>query len=982
MTGDHAMTVEQPDSVRGRLLAGQPVVFPASAAIDERTVAGAWVIEALRAGAMVSLENACIAGPVDLNNMQIRADVKLLSCEIQEFADFSYAVFERTLRLHRCTFRNGASFDSARLRSDVWFDESTFETPHGSAEGTTLFNDAEFSGVVSANSVKFTGGAVTSFERVRFGSLVSFVSARFEGEVDLSQIRVGGDLRLNRAIFLRPCSLEYAIVTGSIGLSKSRLARRAHASLSGAEVGRGVELSRAVVLGHLAANRARFGSIDGSEAVFLHGLVLDDTTVAGSVNFPGARFGRRYLADLRKISVGGQLDLRGALFKGPLRMDDSNVGKVLHLERSRFARWAKFDRLEAGAVDLTGARFESHLQEDAPTFSHVMVHGAFDGRNTRFQKGVVITHSKMGECNFNDARAYGTFDLGWTTVSGILSFSAARARAAETAINLQGVSVGNVAWFDGARFAGKVFAIGLHVQQQLSWNNVITLGDADFYEINVGRGVFMQSSTFGGALKVDRARLAADVFLCGAACRGRASFDKSSIAALDLGKGEAPHDRPAVFHGGVSLQHCQLGYLNFREVTINDNLGVGLSRRLKGSARARPSASFNHCQVSGVANFSGAKLGAPAQFYGVAFFDEALFQRTEFSAPDGTDFSTSTFKGRAVFYRAQFAGEVDFSYARFENAAMFRARFRGKATFDMCRFLSTAEFSDASTIYWEPLDSVWTDPDGFVPGSSFADASFVQTRFGGDARFDSAKFTGAFDLREAILVSLYLASDSDPATESALLPSRIGLVGCRYEQVLLEHPHNLLMRDGKRLRLLEGYDRQPFTQLENSLRRAGNDRAADRIYLAGRRAERQLKPPVSRLFDWVYGALVNYGVKPWRLACLALLSVSLGAWFFSHPGTVQVKEKEQRTQSPYPITWPEAINFGVAHFLPVSLPIKDQLVPTSQVVSVPLPIPGMAPALVIRTRPALVATLLQLAGWILVPIGVAAMTGVLMRKTK
>jgi uncharacterized protein YjbI with pentapeptide repeats len=989
------MGIKRSDLVRKRLLAGEPVVLSASAGADKRTVPADWVTEALREGGTISLENARIAGRFNLHNVQIRGDLRLLSCEIQEFADFSYVVFERTLRLDRCNFKKGASFDSARLRSDVWFDESAFGAPPGPSleKGTTFFNDAEFNGVLSANSVRFTDGAATSFQRARFGSLVVLTSARFEGAVDLSRIRVGGDLRLDRATFLSPCNLEGAIVTGSIALNETRFSRRAHVSLVDAEVARGIALSGAVLLGSLMAARARFGSIDGSQAVFARGIVLDDATVAGSVNLPRARFARRYVADLQRLSVGGQLDLSEALFKGPLRMNDAIVKKTLLAGQSRFLSWATFDRLEAGAVSLTGSRFESRVRKTAPTFVGVTVLGAFTANDARFQRGVVITKGRIGELSFDRARSYGTVNLGYTAVSGILSFSDTRIRAEknlqganvdkneEIAVNLQGVSVGKNAWFEYARFAGKVFAIGLHVEQQLSWNNVVTLDDVDFYELDVKRGAFMQSAKFGGAVRLDRACLA-DLYLCAAVCRGAATFDKSSIATLNLGEGDAPHDRAAVLNGGISLLHSRMGYVNFCDVTVSDVQAGGRSRRTTPYAGKRRGAMFAHWEISGVANFTGAKFQIPANFYGATFVGEALFQRVEFSDPGSTSFSASRFNARAVFYRTRFKGEADFSYARFEGTAIFRARFGGRAMFDMCRFLGAAEFSDPSTVRWESSDSLWEDPDRDPPGSSFADVSFVQARFGGDARFDSVKFAGELDLREATFATLSLPSDSDSGAESELLPLRIGLVGCRYEHVVLRHPDNLLLRDGKALRLLEGYDRQPFAQLEDTLRRAGDDRAADKVYLAGRRAEGRQKPPLSRLLDLIYGELVNYGVRPWRLAGLAVLFVLFGAWFFNHPGAVQVKEKDQRTEMPYPITWQEALNVGVAHFLPVSLPIKEQLVPNSQIVDIVLPVPGSGSTFMIHLRPSTIATILQLAGWILVPIGVAAMTGVLMRKKK
>jgi hypothetical protein len=299
----------------------------------------------------------------------------------------------------------------------------------------------------------------------------------------------------------------------------------------------------------------------------------------------------------------------------------------------------------------------------------------------------------------------------------------------------------------------------------------------------------------------------------------------------------------------------------------------------------------------------------------------------------------------------------------------------------MCRFLGTVEFSESGTTLWETNDSIWDDVSRNLPGSSFIDASFIQARFGADAHFDSTLFSGVLDLREANFATVYLPNHLDSRTESDLLPVKMGLVGCRYEHVVLKHPENMLLNRNM-LRLLGGYDRQPFSQLEEALRRAGDDRSADTVYLAGRRAEGRTKLPVSRVLDWTYGKLVNYGVRPWRLVVLALLFILFGWWFFSHPGTVELKDKDARTETPYQINWEEALNVGVAYFLPVSLPINDHLVPNSQIVDVALSIPGKDESLTVQIRPITIASVLQITGWILVPIGVAAMTGVLMRKTK
>lgn len=90
---------------------------------------------------------------------------------------------------------------------------------------------------------------------------------------------------------------------------------------------------------------------------------------------------------------------------------------------------------------------------------------------------------------------------------------------------------------------------------------------------------------------------------------------------------------------------------------------------------------------------------------------------------------------------------------------------------------SETGFSEADTICWTSDDDFWADPDKNPPGSRFAAASFVQARFAGDARFDSAQFAGSLDLQKATFATLYLPSNSDPRAESELLPRGIGLVG-------------------------------------------------------------------------------------------------------------------------------------------------------------------------------------------------------------
>src|SRR5688500_18106552 len=111
--------------IRQKLVAGQPVRFPASDPAEERTVPAGWLIEAVRSGVEVQLENARIEGRLDLQNVHVQKDFRVEHTQFLEFADFGYSEFQRSLKLTGSVFGRAVSFDSVRFQSDVWLDDTT-----------------------------------------------------------------------------------------------------------------------------------------------------------------------------------------------------------------------------------------------------------------------------------------------------------------------------------------------------------------------------------------------------------------------------------------------------------------------------------------------------------------------------------------------------------------------------------------------------------------------------------------------------------------------------------------------------------------------------------------------------------------------------------------------------------------------------------------------------------------------------------------
>jgi hypothetical protein len=124
---------------------------------------------------------------------------------------------------------------------------------------------------------------------------------------------------------------------------------------------------------------------------------------------------------------------------------------------------------------------------------------------------------------------------------------------------------------------------------------------------------------------------------------------------------------------------------------------------------------------------------------------------------------------------------------------------------------------------------------------------------------------------------------------------------------------------------------------------------------------------------------MTFGTPSHRLAVFSIILVGFGALFFGIPGTVIEKEEKNQKHMPQnkmPVKLSGWDSFAVSlnHFLPVNIPWGDTWMPADKPVKIKLPFSNRLVAI----RPDVFATFaLKLAGWILVPLGVAALTGLL-----
>ncbi|WP_454649052.1 pentapeptide repeat-containing protein [Bradyrhizobium liaoningense] len=940
-----------PSDLHQKLLSGAQIAFPETDSADERRIEASWIREAALNGVPIKITNAVVSGVADFRGLSFGAEFHITRTSFEEFVDLSYATFQRTVEFDDCVFQRGTSCDSARFMMDVSLMRAIF---HGRVDGTSsdlVFNDAEFSGVLNAIEVRFPDAAHISFTRSRFKNSAYFSRATFGGELSFYSAESECALHFGEARFKKTFDALYLRVGHYLDLTGARFARSAPMLLREATIGRSVycdnarfgsslEITDGCIASSLVANRA----------CFFGALHLANISISRGAVFEGARFGRRAPVIFTGASVSERVDLSRALFKSWVDLSDFRAGSNVVIREARCL----------GSLDLRRARLGGSLQMTSSHFQAVLLgdleaEGIVDCTAAVFRGEVIARSARLGGFIF-DGQAYAPVTLYGAELNGPLVLSRARFRGRTTALDLAGVNVSTQAYLDEARFYGKLNAIGLSIEQQFSFNKVVGYDDVDLYELTVKRGLFIWQSIFVRDFKLDAANVGGELYLSGTKFKRDASFSNSTIRSVRMAADPERGNRAAQFDGKVRFIGARLGYFGFHGVRCTSEV---------------EEASFHQLSVSGVANFSDAHFAGPSTFYSACFEGEVLIQRVWFK--EHADFRGAIFRGNIHVSYVAFAAGADFSHARFDSGASFRANFDGEAEFDMCQFRGVANFSDPRETSLSALHHLW-----MPEGTRFERASFEHASFAGDARFRNVTFRSGLSLKDCAFSSLQL-----PLEHSAL-PDAIDMRGCTYRRISVDVANLLKTTRGQpRLR---PYDRQPYSELERGIRAQGDDRRANDVHLMWRSAERKAYFAGGRwgswVASWIYKIVANYGVRPYQLAVVSAALIVAGTIFFQQPGTLRLKDVPKDANVQFAVTYPasrrEAMLVALQQFLPFSISIGDVLLPTTKPVILQATL--WSRPIEFEVTSAEVASTLKILGWILVPLGVAGLSGVLRRR--
>ncbi len=743
---------------------------------------------------------------------------------------------------------------------------------------------------------------------------------------------------VRNAVILGAINLEYIVFEEEVSLigcdfkepaDFSFTAFKRNLILSGTKFRQGASFRAATFEYDAVLNEAKFLAREAS---------FQDLRTHGHFQAQGVTFVEGILADFS----GARLDLsaffRGAHFEGQASFIDAHFGGQAHFQGAVFKQGVSF---EGARID--GSAFfdkKPELNLPAATFAaEASFIGAHFGGQAHFQ-GVMF---KQG-VNFDEAKINGIAFFLQAIFAGEATFRG---------------HFGGQAAFQGAVFKERVSFNGATIDHRALFRSEPALGlpaatfggEANFGGIHIGPSAEFQGAQFNSTdkpVRFDDAKVDGSVFFEGARFAGEATF-------IGIHIGSSAEFQRAQFNSTDKP-------VRFDNAKV-DGSAIFTEAKFLGEAR------FIAGRIGLQAAFNSAEFNKPTTFETMDIRGSAVFREARFLKGSNPSFLGTDFRRGAFFQRATFEDPVDFHTAQFHVEARFSGiRFHREANFNASYFEGLADFGSAKGL----------------PGTEFNKVSFDHARFERDARFDDAVFQGAASFREASFRTVYF-SPNGAVDRKDQFQGTVDLRGCIYDRIQVSWRSMLRQRDGSS-RLSE-IDRQPYTQLEKVLRNVGKDREADEVYLERWQVEREQKWRHGEFGAWmvsqIYALLANYGVRPYRLISFTVLFVFLGTFIFSRPGAVQMKLAPERATQPAESTaviegnaaasteksvklsaW-DALRLSIGLFLPVEVPLAASWKPSDR--------------RFMLLKFSDFGTMLKLAGWVLVPLGIAALAGLLRR---
>lgn len=444
----------------------------------------------------------------------------------------------------------------------------------------------------------------------------------------------------------------------------------------------------------------------------------------------------------------------------------------------------------------------------------------------------------------------------------------------------------------------------------------------------------------------------------------------------------------AVFPEGLDLENAEIPFdLELKNCLFLDD--VELSQSL-----FKKSLKLNGSEFEGYFNLVRAVIEGNLELGQTHFKNpNAEADLTDTRVNGSLDIHEAIFAGKAFFIHDQIAGNLDAQKARFEHYQIEESKKFGEpasgepmdsASFDSIKvggyaFFKGAKFDSSVTFaYAEFTRNLGMEEVqlGNPNKLKLPRITFNNMKVGNHAFFHGAVFDGWADFGQVEIGGKFEAHNSEfnscySSTSFLNLKADIAdFSSAKFGQPTSKTmtcnslPHEYLVdgmeyRELKAINLVEFLDQASFSsdnyvRLESMLKRQGNEGAANSIYIKRRWREKDSLGWPGKIGNLLLYALVGYGRRPW-LAFLWSAGVVMAGCFIFRRGEMELQNPENagRRFSPF---W-----YSLDQFLPAPNLGEDSVwQPRAD-----------------RRLPTIYAKIHAVLGWLLIPIGIGAISGLI-----
>jgi len=455
-------------------------------------------------------------------------------------------------------------------------------------------------------------------------------------------------------------------------------------------------------------------------------------------------------------------------------------------------------------------------------------------------------------------------------------------------LSLQYAEVNHAVFLVGCQFRGLVTLSGSHFKKTLGMKQAVFAQQADFHQLKVNLDAFFGEAVFNGPVDFGAAQIEGNLVFEGARFTGK----DQEANGNGLKVGGSLSLKNADFAGGLDLTGAKLGAeLNAQGARFaHPEKKVSFTGVKVGQVASFDQALFQgplslaDAEVSGTLSAVGTRFESSGQevlFSSLKVGSGALFNHTVFKGP--VNFSNSTITGSLYFDSSRFEDKEHppkFSGLKVDNFASFLATvFQGGVSLIGASFknLMFAGAADAGLTYpLVNLDGAVVDYSLILGDLNLDTLQATRLQVKGPTILKNVKIAQKADLRDSNLFSLKMINVTWPGPADQTWLEGFVFQGLSAGEGPRDWEKLLAWINHSRL------DTRNYSQLETFFRQGGYQDRADTVYIQGRRRvalDQWWRPDhLATLIFW--DGLAGYGKKPGRTFWLSLLIVLVGTLFF------------------------------------------------------------------------------------------------------